>query len=144
MHPFIWHPGYSHLLLMVNDAAMDTCVHVSESLLSVPWAHTLQWNFRPTGELRNSPPQKLTILLSHQPHRYQSSRFSTSSPKLSFLFLNKAHPLSGQEVGLPIHNSRSLLSLHFPGDELQGHRCGCAPSWPCVRKALGPFPPSIS
>ena len=64
MHPFIWHPGYSHLLLMVNDAAMDTCARVSASLLSVPWAHTLQWNFRATGQfyrklLRNSPPQKL-------------------------------------------------------------------------------------
>ena len=42
----------------------DTCVHVSKSLLSVPWAHTLQWNFRATGQfyrnfLRNLPPQKL-------------------------------------------------------------------------------------
>ena len=144
MHQFIWHPDYSHLLLMVNDAAMDMCVHVSESLLSVPWAHTLQWNFRPTGELRNSPPQKLhnfTFSLATQVPEFP---FLHILPKTQFLFLNKAHPLSGQEVGLPIHNSRSLLSLHFPGDELQGHRCGCAPSWPCVRKALGPFPRIIS
>ena len=148
MHPFIWHPGYSHLLLMVNDAAMTRvymCLSPCFQFLGhIPCSEISELQDNSTEIFWGTHPHRnYTILLSHQPHRYQSSRSSTSLPKLSFLFLNKAHPLSGQEVGLPIRNSRSLLGLHFLGDELQGHRCGWAPP-PCVRKALGPFSPSIS
>lgn len=55
-----------------------------------------------------------TILVSTSHTGTRVPVSSTSLPKPA-LFLNKAHPLSGQEVGLLIHKYRSLLGLHFLG-----------------------------